>query len=792
MCIGLSDESASYFGLILLFDRVANQKYLALVPALRPVILIPELVAAMNIENLIEALPETYSTLDRELVRRAYKVAETAHLGQKRASGEPYIHHCLAVAVILAEMRVPPSVIAAGLLHDTVEDTSITLDDIRRDFGPEIATLVDGVTKLTQLPRVSRADQHPEKEQLTDEQRQHAERRGQEDPDIEAERVMRSRRYDLVSETLRKTFMAMGDDVRVVLIKLADRLHNMRTLSHVSEAKQRRIAQETLDIFAPLANRLGIWQLKWELEDLAFRYVNPDTYREIADNIAQRRTDREHQIHEIGQTLQKMLAEAGIQAEVSARPKHIYSIYKKMVRKGVPFDMVHDIRGVRILVQDVPSCYAALGVIHTRWRPIPGEFDDYIAAPKDNFYRSLHTAVVYEDGQTLEVQLRTAEMHQNAEYGIAAHWRYKEGAARDDDYERRILWLRSLMEWRQDVDDAREFVDSMKSDVFEDRVYVFTPRGDIIDLPSGSTPIDFAYHVHTDIGHRCRGAKINGKLTSLDYQLKTGDKVEVLTAKRGGPSRDWLNQNLGLVKTQRARAKIRQWFKKQAYEQNAAQGKAILEKELRRLGLLEVNQERLAREFEYKNVEDLYEAIGNGDLTLSRVVNHLTLAEKSDQEFTLTASKIDGSGPSSDTVTVVGLKGLLTSMARCCNPAPGDAIVGYVTRGRGATIHRQDCPNILRIRDRERLVRVSWGEPKNTYPIPVRIKAYDRNGLMKDVSSLIADEGVNMPKVKVEVNRNLAVFDLTLEVRDIVQLSRVLDRLENLDNVLEAQRVRPG
>jgi len=348
------------------------------------------------------------------------------------------------------------------------------------------------------------------------------------------------------------------------------------------------------------------------------------------------------------------------------------------------------------------------------------------------------------------------------------------------------------MEWRQDVEDAGEFVDSMKTDVFGDRVYVFTPRGDIIDLPSGATPIDFAYHVHTDVGHRCRGAKINGKLTALDYHLKTGDKVEILSAKRGGPSRDWLNQNLGLVKTQRARAKIRQWFKKQAYEQNAAQGKAILEKELRRLGLQDVNQERIAREFEYKGVEDLYVAIGNGDLTLSRVVNHLTLGEKPEQEFTLSASKIDGSGPSSDTVTVVGLKGLLTSMARCCNPAPGDAIVGYVTRGRGATIHRQDCPNILRIRDRERLVRVSWGEPKNTYPVPVRIKAYDRNGLMKDVSSLISDEGVNMPKVTVEVNRNLAVFDLILEVRDIVQLSRVLDRLENLDNVLEAQRVRPG
>jgi len=746
----------------------------------------------MKIENLLEALPQTYTDLDRDLVRRAYRVAEIAHKDQKRASGEPYINHCLAVSAILAEMRVPPSVIAAGLLHDTVEDTPITLDDIKRDFGPEIAILVDGVTKLTQLPRVSRGDQHPEKDQLDEEQRQIAERRGQADPDTEAEHIMRSRRYDLVSETLRKTFLAMGDDVRVVLIKLADRLHNMRTLSHMPEAKRRRIAQETLDIFAPLANRLGIWQIKWELEDLGFRYVHPEIYREIADNLAQRRTNREEQMHEIAKTLHAMLSEVGVQAEITARPKHIYSIYKKMMRKGVPFDLVHDIRGVRILVQDVPSCYVALGVIHTRWRPIPGEFDDYIAAPKDNFYRSLHTAVVYDDGQTLEVQLRTNEMHQNAEYGIAAHWRYKEGAARDDDYERRILWLRSLMEWRQDVEDAGEFVDSMKTDVFGDRVYVFTPRGDIIDLPSGATPIDFAYHVHTDVGHRCRGAKINGKLTSLDYHLKTGDKVEILSAKRGGPSRDWLNQNLGLVKTQRARAKIRQWFKKQAYEQNAVQGKTILEKELRRLGLQDVNQERIAREFEYKGVEDLYVAIGNGDLTLSRVVNHLTLGEKHEQEFTLSASKIDGSGPSSDTVTVVGLKGLLTSMARCCNPAPGDGIVGYVTRGRGATIHRQDCPNILRIRDRERLVRVSWGEPKNTYPVPVRIKAYDRNGLMKDVSSLISDEGVNMPKVTVEVNRNLAVFDLILEVRDIVQLSRVLDRLENLDNVLEAQRVRPG
>jgi GTP pyrophosphokinase len=407
--------------------------------------------------------------------------------------------------------------------------------------------------------------------------------------------------------------------------------------------------------------------------------------------------------------------------------------------------MVYDVRGVRIIVADVQSCYSALGVIHNHWRPIPGEFDDYIAAPKDNFYRSLHTAVNYDDGKTLEIQIRTPEMHQNAEYGIAAHWRYKEGSPRDDDYERRIIWLRSLMEWRQDVDDAREFVDSMKTDVFEDRVYVFTPRGDIIDLPAGSTPIDFAYHVHTDIGHRCRGAKINGKLVSLDYALRTGDKVEILAAKRGGPSRDWLNQNLGLVKTQRARAKIRHWFKRQARDQNTSQGKTILEKELRRLGLMEINLDRLAREFEYRSVDELYFAIGTGDLSISRIVNHLTLV-KEEQDEILPTSKPGATGPDSDTVSVLGLKGLLTTMARCCNPAPGDEIVGYITRGRGATIHRRDCPNILRIEDRDRLVRVSWGEPKNTFPVPVRIRAYDRNGLMKDVSTLIRTKGSTCPR----------------------------------------------
>ncbi|MGZ9222264.1 MAG: RelA/SpoT family protein [Anaerolineales bacterium] len=502
---------------------------------------------AVPLERLLEQLPDNYTLADRELIQRAYRVAEEAHREQKRHSGEPYINHCLAVASILADLRVPPEVVAAGLLHDTVEDTTITLNDIRRDFGGTMAVLVDGVTKLTNLPRVSRGDQHAENSNGNN-------GNGSEPSDAETQNLALGRKQDLVSETLRKTFLAMGEDVRVVLIKLADRLHNMRTLGFMPEHKRKRISKETLDIFAPLANRLGIWQIKWELEDLGFRYLNPEKYKEIAEQIQERRPDREIQIESIKANLLRLLESHNIKAEISGRPKHIYSIYKKMTQKGKPFDLVRDVRAVRLIVPDVPSCYAALGVIHTHWRPIPGEFDDYIAAPKDNFYQSLHTAVIYEDKRPLEVQIRTAEMHQNAEYGIAAHWRYKEGAHRDKSYEQRINWLRTMMEWRTDVNDAQEFVEGMKSDVFQDRVYVFTPRGDIIDLSAGSTAIDFAYHVHTDIGHRCRGARVNGKLVPLYQELKTGDQVEILTAKRGGPSRDWLNPNLGLVKTQRARS----------------------------------------------------------------------------------------------------------------------------------------------------------------------------------------------------------------------------------------------
>ncbi len=721
-------------------------------------------------------MPPTYTLADRDLIQRAYAVAEEAHRGQKRMSGEPYINHCVAVAQTLAELRVPPEVLAAGLLHDTVEDTAVTLDQIDRDFGREVALLVDGVTKLTNLPRVSRDDQHADKKSAND------------TAPADDESPVLGRRRDMASETLRKTFLAMGDDVRVVLIKLADRLHNMRTLGHMPESKRRRIAQQTLDIFAPLANRLGIWQLKWELEDLAFRYVDPARYKEIAEQLAERRPDRELQIEGIVEGLRKLFKENGLDVEVSGRPKHIYSIYKKMREKGKAFELVRDVRAVRLIVPDIGGCYTTLGLIHTHWRPIPGEFDDYIAAPKDNFYQSLHTAVIWDDGKPLEVQIRTPEMHQKAEYGIAAHWRYKEGTRRDESYENRINWLRNMMEWRADVSDATEFVESMRSDVFKDRVYVFTPRGDIIDMPAGSTPLDFAYHVHTDIGHRCRGARVNGKLVPLQHELSTGDQVEILTAKRGGPSRDWLNSNLGLVRTQRAKSKIRQWFKKEDYQQNLGQGRLLLERELQRLGLTQVNFESMARDLGFKTPDEMFIDLGTGDLPASKVIREIADTEQSE---TLLTAGVPTELKPTDSVNVVGLKGLLTTLGRCCNPTPGDQIIGYITRGRGATIHRQDCPNILRLgrEDRDRLVQVDWGTQSRTYPVAIRIHAYDRQGLMGDVSNLLDGEGVNIADLKVNVNRGLAELRLIVEVQDISQLSKVLTRLENVPNVMEAHRV---
>jgi len=750
----------------------------------------------MRIEDLLNKLPDVYSAADREAIFNAYKFAEKAHVGQTRASGEAYVSHCLSVADILIEkFTPPPHVIVAGLLHDTVEDTPVTVADVRRYFGDQVARMVDGVTKLTGLPRVYRGDQ-TEKEKIHDEeQRQVAERRGMPDPDTVAEQLTRGRQYDLKSETLRKTLLAMAEQPEVIMVKLADRLHNMRTLEHLSPQKQRRIAQETIDIFAPLANRLGIWQMKWELEDLAFRYINPDKYDEIAKALAKKRKSREREMQSIIRRVDEILREAGIEAKISGRPKHISSIYHKMMRKGIPFDMLSDVRGVRLLVKTRMDCYTVLGVIHTHWHPIPGEFDDYISAPKGNNYRSLHTAVVYDDGKTVEFQIRTFEMHLEAEQGIAAHWRYKEDAEPDPQLDEMIMNFRSLMDWRQDIMDSKEFVESVKSDVFPDRVYVFTPKGDAIMLPAGATPIDFAYQIHTDIGHRCRGAKVNGKLISLDYTLKTGDKVEIIIAKRGGPSRDWLNADLGLVKTQRAKSKIRHWFKVQESELNIAQGKSILERELRRLGMGATNLEDLAHRMGFQNTEDFLLAIGCGDLATGKIVNLLSLVEQekeSEEEFDLSDFSADISTSSTDSVTILGLKGMLSNMAKCCKPAPGDAIIGFITRGRGVTIHRLDCPNILNITDRDRLIQVSWGAIHNTFPVPVRIRAFDRKGLMRDISTVIDNEGINLASVGVKIKDNIAIFDMVLEIHAVSELRKVLNRIANITNVFDAQRMRPG
>ena len=733
----------------------------------------------MEISKFIESLSEKkYTQVDKELLQRALEVATKAHEGQKRASGEPYINHCKAVASILAEMHVPPVVIAAGLLHDTVEDTQVDLKELKREFGKEIFDLVQAVTKLGSLPRVSKETSGRDGESG--------------DKGGKSEEEAKQWRAELASENLRKTFLAMAEDPRVVLIKLADRLHNMRTLNYLPEEKQQRIAQETMDLFAPLASRIGIWQIKWDLEDLAFRYLDPDIYHDIAKQLDERRSDRERKMKKIISHINRVMNQEGMQAEVTGRPKHIFSIYKKMKRKKIPFNELSDIRGVRIVVPTEEDCYAAVGIIHLHWRPLPGEFDDYIAAPKPSLYQSIHTSVVYDDGETLEVQIRTPEMHRKAEYGIAAHWRYKEGQKRDKDFEQRVAYLRQMLEWQQDVESAQEFVDGLKNEVFGDRVYAFTPRGDILDLPVGATPIDFAYNIHTEVGHRCRGAKVNGRLVPLDHILATGDQVEILTAKRGGPSRDWLNENLELVKTKSARGKIKRWFKQLEKEQNVESGKQLLEKEIARLDLgSDIDYEKLASNFNYDNSEDLFAAIGCSDISMGRVVHALAVIKEGDSPVFTGHYGDELSRETSKDVVVVGLKGLKNQLAGCCNPTPGDEIVGFITRGRGATIHRKDCANILNVKDKERLVEVSWGSPIRTFPVPIIIKAYDRDGLTRDIANVLSNNGVSLNELRVDVDphQGEAIFNLVLGVRNVSELRRTLDLLERINNVYEARRV---
>jgi GTP pyrophosphokinase len=715
----------------------------------------------MEFADLRQKIEDKFTPEEMEILEHAWVLTQAAHAGQKRASGEAYTEHCLQVATLLAKWGLDAATLAAGLLHDVVEDSIVSIEDLKMDFDDEIAAMVDGVTKLSQFDDLS------------------------------------GRAKDLLdseAESLRKMILAGIDEVRVVIIKLADRLHNMRTLSSLSDERRDRIARETLEIFAPLANRLGMWQVKWELEDLGFRSLEPATYKYIADLIGQRRDVREKHVARIVKRLKTHLKSAGIEAGVSGRPKHIYSIHRKMERKGLPFEQIYDIRGVRVIVNTVSDCYAALGVVHNLWRPIPGEFDDFIATPKDNMYQSLHTAVVADDGNTLDVQIRTHNMHRTAELGIAAHWRYKEGRKEDQGFDAKIAWLRSLMDWRQEVDDAREFVESLKEDVFEDRVLVFTPKGDIKDLPAGATPIDFAYYIHTEVGHRCRGAKVNGRLLALDYRLQNGDQVEIITSKRGGPSRDWLNPNLGYIKTARARQKIRQWFRRQSREENISRGRDILEKELRRLGISQMRFEEIARRFDHDKVDDFLAAVGFGDIHTQQIATRAIEIRKEEKE---PAEDLDlpTTAPRTTTakdVSVQGVGDLLTKTAGCCNPLPGDDIQGYVTRGHGVTIHRRDCKNLLYLieKDSDRVIEVTWGQEQQTYPVVVLIQAYDRGGLLRDIADVVAEEGCSMSAVNISIHRkeHLATITATLEITSVAQMSRILTRIERLPNVVDAHR----
>ena len=701
-------------------------------------------------EELLRHFPQA----DVTGVRDAYNFAVEAHGEQRRASGEPYVSHPLAVARILAELGLDPIAVEAALLHDIPEDTDYSLDDVEQRFGPEVAKLVDGVTKLSKFGARSHEEQQ--------------------------------------AENIRKMLLAMAEDIRVVLIKLADRLHNMRTISALPVAKQQRIARQTAEIYAPLAERLGIWQIKWELEDLSFKVLEPENYRQLAAQLESHRKEREALVKRAMVTLKEALDKQGIHADISGRPKHIHSIWKKMQRKGASFDEIYDINAVRVLVDEVKDCYAALGIVHSLWRPIPGQFDDYIAMPKGNMYQSLHTAVIALDGKPLEVQIRTHAMHRVSEVGIAAHWRYKEGSRGDRDYDAKLAWVRQLMDWQRDVSDATEFVDAVKLDIFQDQVFVFTPKGDVKDLPAGSTPLDFAYRIHTDVGHSTIGAKINNRLVPLDYKLKNGDIVEIVTTKIAhGPSRDWLK----IVATNHAREKIRPWFKRQQRDENIVHGRESLDRELRRLArssLEKVGPERVAEMAElyrYPSVDDFYAAIGYGALGTQQVVMRMGVADDAD-EVVLPTTAPPALPVRQGGVRVKGLAGVMTRFAGCCHPIPGDPIVGYVTRGRGVTVHLPTCPTVVNEKDVGRLIDVEWeGQATQTYPISVRIEAYDRTGLLNEITNVVAENKVNIVAANIHVNPDqTATMLVTLQVSSVAQLAKVLSRIEQLRDVYSVSR----
>jgi len=703
--------------------------------------------------DLFAAILAEHPGVNLARVGEAFDLAVTAHEGQRRGSGEPYATHPIASAQILAELGLDPIAIQAALLHDVPEDTEYTLTDVEEKFGAEVAQLVDGVTKLSKFSTHSHEQQQ--------------------------------------AENIRKMLLAMAQDIRVVLIKLADRLHNMRTLHGLPLEKQQRIARQTMEIYAPLAERLGIWQMKWELEDLAFKALEPERFRELAKLLDTRRVGRESHIEQAIAELKPRLEEAGIKADLQGRPKHIYSISKKMERKSAEFGEIYDVYAIRILVDEVPDCYAALGIVHSLWRPIPGQFDDYIAVPKNNLYQSLHTAVIALDGKPLEIQIRTHRMHQVSEVGIAAHWRYKEGTKPDREYDAKLAWLRQLLDWQRDVSDATEFVEGIKLDIFQDQVFVFTPKGDIKDLPAGATPLDFAYRIHTDVGHRTIGAKINNRLVPLDYRLKNGDIVEIVTTKgEHGPSRDWMT----VVRTSHAREKIRQWFKRKDRDENIVHGRESLERELRRLArtsITAVGLDRIAevaRQYNYDSLDDFYAAVGYGAVSAQSVVMRLGVVD--DTQGTLPTVAPPQQVARTGGVRVKGVGDLLVRFANCCHPIPGDPIVGFITRGKGVTVHLRSCPTVINEREVSRLIEVEWeAAPSQTYPIAIRVEAYDRTGLLSDITQVVAENKVNILAAHVGVTADhSAVVTATLQVASVSQLARVMSRIETLKDVISVQR----
>lgn len=716
------------------------------------------------LDRLLQKIQQNYPETKTRILEKAFQYAQKAHENQFRESGEPYFVHPYEVATILIDLGLDVDTIAAGLLHDVVEDTKATSEDIEIEFGPEIAKLVDGVTKLSRFELTTKEEQQ--------------------------------------AENLRKMFIAMAKDIRVILIKLADRLHNMRTLKFREPDKQLETAAETIEIYAPLAHRLGISKIKWELEDIALRYIDPTGYYDLVDKIAMKRKEREEYIQNVIDTLREKINSINIHAEIDGRPKHFYSIYKKMVVQNKSFDQIFDLTAVRIVVDSVKDCYGVLGIVHTLWKPIPGRFKDYIAVPKPNMYQSLHTTLVGSHGIPFEIQIRTFEMHRTAEYGIAAHWKYKEGKQEHTDFDNKLSWLRQLLEWQNDLKDATEFMETLKIDLFTDEVFVFTPKGEVIDLPKDSTPLDFAYHIHSAIGNKCTGAKINGKIVPLEYQLQTGDIVEILTTSSShGPSRDWLK----IVKTSQAKSKIKQWFKKEFKEENIIKGKDLLEKEAKKQGLL-LSQllktdwiEVMFKKYSLHSIDDMYAAVGYGGISLNQIflklLEEYKKTKKIDSKEEQISKVIKEDRPikqSSQGIIVRGVDNILVRFAKCCNPVPGDDIIGYITKGRGVSIHRKDCNNLVDPTvETNRFVEVAWElYQKSSYHAEIQIIANDRHGLLVEITNMISEWKVIVTAINARTNKNrTAVINLTVEITDIQQLEKIIKQFKKIPEIIEVFRV---